>query len=46
MKKYKGFLFLIVFVAILGGLFWLAARRDAPQPAEIQKVIPNEKFFQ
>lgn len=46
MKKYKAPLFLLLFVAILGGLFWLAARRDAPQVEEIRKVIPNEKFFQ
>jgi len=46
MKKYKTSLFLLFFVAILGGLFWLASRREAPQSVEIEKVIPNENFFQ
>jgi len=45
MKKYKTQIFVAMFIAILGGLLWLAVSREPPSPVETRKVIPNEKFF-
>ncbi|TPG43202.1 hypothetical protein EAH79_05195 [Sphingomonas koreensis] len=31
---------IIVLVVVIGGLFWLAGRDTARQPAQVEKVVP------